>query len=125
MPAPIEMTFTLKRSPDDAPQFSQEHQASIAAVFAAFRNEGLDIRATAFAMDAVDSAGGATGDFLALAKALGPPIVAALTGWLAGRSGRKVRVKVGDIEAEAHSVKELDKILARIATIAHDNSPQE
>jgi hypothetical protein len=75
-------------------------------------------------MDAVDAVGGATGEFLAFAKILGPATIAALGGWLAGRDGRKVKIKVGEIEAEANSVKELDEVLERVGKIKHDNEPR-
>ena len=49
----------------------------------------------------------------------------ALGGWLAARQGRKVRIKIGDVEAEATSVKELKSILEiadeRTATSGPDN----
>ena len=124
MPLPAEIKFILKRSPEDGPQFSRDHQASIGEVFTAFHNEGIKIQATAFAMDAVDAVGGATGEFLAFAKVLGPATIAALGGWLAGRNGRKVKIKVGEIEAEANSVKELDEVLERVGKIKHDNEPR-
>ena len=124
MTSPDGIRIILKRSPEDTPQFSPEHQADISKVFAAFRDEGIKIEATGFAMDAIDAVGGATGEFLAFATILGPPIIAALGGWFAGRNGRKVKIKVGEIEAEANSVKELDKVLARVESIKHDNKPK-
>ena len=124
MPSPDAIKFVLKRSPEDGPQFSREHQASIGKVFTAFDNEGIKIQPRAFAMDAVDAVGGATGEFLAFAEVLGPAIVAALGGWLAGRNGRKVKIKVGQIEAEANSVKELDEVLERVGKIKHEKKPR-
>jgi hypothetical protein len=120
MSSPNEIKFVLKRSPGDGPQFGREYQASIGEVFTAFENEGIKIQPRAFAMDAVDAVGGATGEFLAFATVLGPAIVAALGGWLAGRNGRKVKIKVGEIEAEANSGKELDEVLERIGKIKHE-----
>jgi hypothetical protein len=124
MPSLDEIKFVLKRSPEDGPQFSREHQASIGEVFTAFSKEGIKIQPRAFAMDAVDAVGGATGEFMAFAKVLGPAIVAALGGWLAGRNGRKVKIKVGEIEAEANSVKELDEVLERVGKIKHEKKPK-
>ena len=124
MPSPDEIKFVLKRSPEDGPQFSREHQASIGEVFTAFENEGIKIQPRSFAMDAVNALGGATGEFLVFAKVLGPAIVAALGGWLAGRNGRKVKIKVGEIEVEANSVKELDEVLERVGKIKHEKKPR-
>jgi hypothetical protein len=116
--------FILKRSPEDEPQFSREYQAEMGKVFTAFHNEGIKIQTTAFAMDAVDAVGGATGEFLAFAKILGPATIAAVGGWLAGRNGRKVKIKVGEIEAEANSVKQLDEVLERVEKINRDHEPK-
>jgi hypothetical protein len=116
--------FILKRSPEDEPQFSREYQAEMGKVFTAFHNEGIKIQTTAFAMDAVDAFGGATGEFLAFAKILGPATIAAVGGWLAGRNGRKVKIKVGEIEAEANSVKQLDEVLERVEKINRDHEPK-
>lgn len=120
MTEPDGIKIVLKRSPEDGPQFGREHQADISKVFSAFHDDGIKIQATAFAMDAVDAVGGATGEFLALAKILGPAAIAGLSGWLAGRNGRKVKIKVGDVEAEANSVKELDEVLKRVEKIKRD-----
>jgi hypothetical protein len=93
-------------------------------VFTAFRNEGIKIQTTARTMDAVDAVGGATGQFLAFAKLLGPATIAAVGGWLAGRNGRKVKIKVGEIEAEANSVEQLDEVLERVGRIKRANEPK-
>ena len=75
-------------------------------------------------MDGVDAVGGPTGIILALAKTLGPATIAASAAFLAGRNGRNVKIKVGEIEAEANSVKELDAVLERVEKIKHDNKPK-
>jgi hypothetical protein len=41
----------------------------------------------------------------------------ALGAWLGARSGRRVRVKIGDIEAEAHTREEVETLLARAQEI--------
>jgi hypothetical protein len=38
----------------------------------------------------------------------------ALGAWLKGRYGRKARVKIGDVEAEAQTIKEVGALLAKI-----------
>jgi hypothetical protein len=121
MKSPDEIRFELKRSPEDDALFSREYQTSMGKVFSAFHNEGVKTIVTGFAMDAVDALGGATGEFLAFAKTPGPATIAALDGWLAGRNGRKVKIKVCDIEAEASSIKQLDEVLERAGRIKCDN----
>ncbi len=124
MSLPEEITFILSRSPEDPKQFSEEYQNSLNSVFAAFRSEGITTRPRLFLMDSIDAAGGFTGEFIAVVKMLGPSALTGLTGWLAGRNGRKVKIKVGEIEAEAHSIKELDEILKRVERLKQDTAPK-
>jgi hypothetical protein len=51
-----------------------------------------------------------------------PALCGALGAWLASRSGRKVRIKIGDIEAEAHTQEEVEKLLAHAQEIQQQNS---
>jgi len=43
---------------------------------------------------------------------------------LAGRNGRKVRIKVDGIEVEASSMKQLDEALKRVEQVKRDNEPK-
>jgi hypothetical protein len=121
MSSPDKIRFILKRFPEDEAQFNREYQAKMGRVFTAFYNEGIKIEATAFAMDAADSVGGATGQFLTFAKTIGPATIGALGVWLAGQNGRKVKIKLGEIEVEANSVKQLDEVMERLGRIKCDN----
>ena len=47
-----------------------------------------------------------------------PPLIAALAGWLQGRYGRRVRLRVGDLEAEAPSITEVERLFARAQEIS-------
>jgi hypothetical protein len=52
------------------------------------------------------------GDFMIKFAATAGPALGTLIGaWLHARYGRKVRLKIGDIEAEAQSVEEVEKLL--------------
>lgn len=119
-----EIMIMLKRSPDDPAQFSREYQETIGNVLAALRVDGVETKPRIFTMDAVGSVGGYTGEFIAMANALGPATIAALSGWLAGRNGRKVRIKVEGIEVEANSMKQLDEALRRVEQVKRDNEPK-
>ncbi len=119
-----EITVVLKRSPDDPEQFSREYQETIGNVLAASWADGVKTMPRIFTMDAVDAVGGYTGEFIAIAKSLGPATIAALGGWLAGRNGRKVRIKVDGIEVEASSMKQLDEALKRVEQVKRDNEPK-
>jgi hypothetical protein len=54
----------------------------------------------------------------------GPMLVTAVAAWLHGRSGRKVRLKVGEIEAEAQTVKKVKKLLKQAEKLQQRNQPK-
>jgi hypothetical protein len=59
-----------------------------------------------------------TGEFvLKLSAAVGPVLGTAIGAWLHARYGRKVRIKVGDIETEAQTMEEVERLLARALEI--------
>jgi hypothetical protein len=57
----------------------------------------------------------------------GPALAAALAAWFQGRAGRKVRMRVGDIEIEASTREEFDRLLERalVLNAAQANSERE
>ena len=55
---------------------------------------------------------------------IGPIVGTAIGAWLQARNGRKVRVKVGDIEVEAQSREGVEKLLARVQEIQRSNEPK-
>ncbi len=66
-------------------------------------------------MRVLQSAGGGNfyvGDFIIeFVSTLGPVVCAILAAWLHARKGRKVRLKVGEIEAEAQTVNDVQRLL--------------
>lgn len=54
-----------------------------------------------------------------------PEAASILVAWLAGRNGRKVRIKIGDLEAEARTPEELEKILKKAHEIQQRNEPKK
>lgn len=64
------------------------------------------------------AAGGAGITFVG--KALTPMMVE----WLKGRAGRRVRIKVGDIEVEAATVKQAETLIERARTIKAEQDRQ-
>lgn len=69
--------------------------------------------------DAVDAHGFALGEFAI--NTLGPPAISALAAlagaWLQARSGRKIRVKVGNVEAEGRTAEEVEAALRKAVEI--------
>jgi hypothetical protein len=62
---------------------------------------------------------------IAMAKVAGPPLFTVLGIWLQSRYGRKVRLKVGDIEAEARTIQEVEQLIARAQDIQQRNQPRK
>ncbi|SDN00205.1 hypothetical protein SAMN05216360_10531 [Methylobacterium phyllostachyos] len=68
------------------------------------------------AFDSVDAVGFALPEYIIpLAQAVGPTLGVILVAWLQGRAGRKVRLKVGDVEAEARTADEVERLLNKAA----------
>jgi len=60
----------------------------------------------------VGAANRLTGEFvIPLATIVGPVLYAAVTSWFEGVVGRKLRLKMGDIDVEARSEPELERLL--------------
>ncbi|MBI2715771.1 MAG: hypothetical protein HYX37_15170 [Rhizobiales bacterium] len=105
-----EVKISLVRSSDDPPLFAAESQAELRSVRSAFRDKGIEAAAPFMTMDAVDASGGYIGEFIIpLAQIVGPVIAGIVGAWLQARSGRKVRVKVKDIEIEATTKEAMTK----------------
>lgn len=60
-----------------------------------------------------------------LGPIFGPAIAAAVTTWLQGRTGRKIRLKVGDVEIEASTSEDFERLLseARALKAAQVSNP--
>jgi hypothetical protein len=66
-----------------------------------------------------------SGEFLLKLIPMIGPIVGTATGaWLHARYGRKVRLKAGELEAEAQTVEEVERLLARAQEIHQRNQPK-
>jgi len=62
--------------------------------------------------DAVGAGTTLLGKFIIpLTQTLGPPFFTLLGAWLTARYGRSVRLKIGDVEAQARTVEEVEKLL--------------
>ncbi len=64
------------------------------------------------ALDSAEAVGGYTGEIAVLLQAVSPLLTGILGAWLQSKAGRKVRLKVGDIEIEARTVEEADQLAA-------------
>jgi len=73
---------------------------------------GVEVSPVYFAFDAADGGGGLVGEYIIpLAQAIGPTLGVVLVAWLQGRSGRKVRLRVKDVEVEAQTEDEVRTLI--------------
>ncbi len=104
------INLTLVPAIDDPPYRSAEYQRELSEVHQGLR--GIDARLSVLMefQDAVDASSFLKGGFT-IAKTALTKAIPIITARFAGRAGRKVRLKVGDVEAEAHSVAEIKELL--------------
>jgi hypothetical protein len=53
-----------------------------------------------------------------------PPLAAAIGTWLATRAGRKVKIKVGDVEVEASNAEEVKDLLDQAQAFRQGSEPK-
>jgi hypothetical protein len=124
-----EFTIELKRAADDPGEGEPAFQEELSRFCAALHAAGIPYGQTAIAMDAVDAHGFPLPEFIVAMKALAPPTITALAGyataWVQARNGRKVRIRIGEIEAEARTVAEIEKLLEQAAQFQDRDQPGE
>jgi hypothetical protein len=103
----------LDAGPDDPPLRDAEYQESLRGVEQALRMEGVTCSPLVSLQKAVGGGEWYVGEFIIeIAKSGVPAALATAVGaWLHARYGRKARLKIGDIEAEARSVDEVEKLV--------------
>jgi hypothetical protein len=104
------INFTLIASKDDPYWRSSEYQAGLGEVARALQALDANVSLLMSFQESVDASSFLKGGFT-IVQSVASAAVPAIGAWLLGRAGRKVRLKVGDIEAEAHSVSEIQELL--------------
>jgi hypothetical protein len=101
----------LQAAPDEPSVGAPESQAGLREFSAALRAAGINASERVYVRDAAGDVS-LLGEFgIPLAQAIGPTLGVVLVSWLQGRAGRKVRIKIGDIEAEAQTLDEVEQLL--------------
>ena len=104
--------IALLPSAGDGKLFAPACQTAVRAFFQQLRDAGVIAHPVAFTMDCAGASGCLVGEFvLPFAQIAGPAIGVAVAAWLQGRAGRKLRLKVDDIEVEATTMQELEQLL--------------
>lgn len=113
---PERATIILLKAPDDPLVNDPKFQEELREFSRSLHTAGISFSQRAMAFDSVEVAGYPLPEFLVT---LGPPAIAALAvfggAWVQARFGRKMRLKVGDIEAEARTEEEIGRLLDRAA----------
>nr|WP_057929968.1 hypothetical protein [Burkholderia ambifaria] len=108
---PGKVRFYLVNAVDEPPTFSVEGQAALRGVVSALRENGIKADTPVMALDSAEAVGGYTGEIAVLLHAVSPVLTGILGAWVQSKVGRKVRLKVGDIEVEARTVEEAGQLL--------------
>ena len=107
--------LSLNRAPDDPPENDPGFQAELTAFGTALHDAGVAYSQSAITFDSIDAHGYPLAEFAI--QQLGPSAitgVAAIIGaWVHARVGRSVRLKVGDVEAEAHTSEEVEQLVGK------------
>ena len=86
---------------------SPEFQKEFDAFAAALHGSGVECDQLAMALCAVNAGGWSLPEFLLYLGSLPPAVIVAAAGlcgaWVQGRYGQKVRLKIGDVEAEGRT----------------------
>jgi hypothetical protein len=113
---PEQVRIVLVRAPDDPRVSERKFQEELREFSESLRAAGVSFSQRAMAFDSVDAAGYPLPEFLVT---LGPPAIAALAAiagaWVQARYVRKMRLKVGDVEAEGRTEEEIKRLLEHAA----------
>jgi hypothetical protein len=121
-----EIEISLYRASDDPHIHEPAYQKELAVFSRVLRERGVKYSQRGMAFDSAEALGFPLGEYaLPLATAVLGALGAACVAWLQGRAGRKVRLKIGDVEAEARTPKEVDALLKRAAEFRDDRGKKE
>jgi hypothetical protein len=114
----LTLSLSLISAETDPPLHSLEYQQGLEELATTLGAQGTKVSSLVELEESAGSTGTPLlGTFtIELAKAAGPTLAAvgvAVAAWLQGRYGRKARLKIGDIEAEARTVEEVTELIAR------------
>lgn len=127
----MDLYMSLVRAPEDPPLEDAGYQRELDEVGNFTVRRGLTLY-SAKGSNALGGGGIGYGEFVVYGVQIGskviPALITVLSGalgaWLHARYGRKVRLKIGDIEAEAQTREEVEKLLARALEIQQHIEPK-
>lgn len=115
--------LTLIAADDEGAICTPEFQRDIAPIGAALRHAGIEYSQRAMAFDSAQALGFPLPEYLLpLIQTIGPTLGVVLVAWLQGRAGRKVKIKIGDMEAEGRTPEEIERLLKFALTYKNENN---
>ena len=119
----------LQRAHDDASVNDPKFQEELREFSQSLLTAGVTFSQRAMAFDSVDALGFPLAEFVI--KTISPAVIPAAAvvcgAWVQARYGRKVRLKIGDIEAEGRTTAEIEDLLRQAANFRgkiHSRQPQ-
>jgi len=117
------LKIELRPAPEEGPRSNAEHQKALGDFAETMRSHGVEVIPRYYVHDAVGGGGGLSGEFTVITTAL-TVLGTVLGAWLNSRYGRKAKLKIGDVEAEAQTVEEVEKLI-KLAEKQHKSSSHE
>lgn len=109
-----DLSISFTASPDDPEYRDPAYQAELYAIEKALKGDGLRVQSAANFQKSGTGGTWLTGDFVIYLKNVGPYIPPIIVAWITARTGRKVRIKVGDTEIEAANVEQIKTLLETV-----------
>jgi hypothetical protein len=107
-----EIYLTLVPAPDEGDTLGEACQQALRDFYHVLRASRMKVMPRILGQGSVGAADSLTGEFvIPLATIVGPVLAAAVTSWFEGIAGRKLRLTMGDIDVEAQSEPELERLL--------------
>lgn len=120
------LEIELERGDDDPQENARAYQAELEKFKRPLNEAGIRYSQRALALDSVGAHGYPLGEFaLQFVTAIAPIVSGVLASWITAKYGRKVRVKFMDIEAEARSVEEVERLIDKVLAIQESLSKKD
>ena len=105
--------ISLLRASDDLQRHDLQYQDELRQISESLRAANIDFSQRARTFDSIGAHGYALGEYFLQHVPEGAvgAIIGAFGTWLKVRGGRRVRLKVDDIEAEAHTIEEIERLI--------------
>jgi len=121
-----EITLELCPAADEPPVHAPELRAEVDEFSRALRLTGATFSQLIISLHAVDAFDYPSASFLI--TTLAPPALTAVAGiagaWIHARAGRKIRLRVGAVEVEASTTKEIEQLLKSVAILREKDKPE-